>query len=319
MNGKLADVVMVVRNGEQIVRKYQPIVANPKSAAQVASRARLKLLSQLSASYAPIIAIKRKGSVTARNLFLKRNYEYSGYADGQAEITLADVQLTNSAVALGGFMVDRTGADMSLELTEDMGNSLDRVVYVVVKKRDGQELIIADSKVVEFAEGAGTFPTTMPKVTGEIVVMAYGIRLNTEAARISFGNLTAPTAQEVARLLVTFTNADTALTLTETRGLQMLEADATGETSGTSRVTITPAVSTASMGTGTVSGGGRVSAGESVTVVATPAGGSGFMGWFSVDGSTSTSNRLSTRQSYTFLAGETSMSLYAVFTGTDEG
>lgn len=319
MNGKVADVVMAVRNGEQIVRKYQPIVANPKSAAQVASRARLKLLSQLSAAYAPIIAIKRKGSVTARNLFLKRNYGYSGYADGQAEITLADVQLTNSAVALGGFMVDRTGADMSLELTEDMGNSLDRVVYVVVKKRDGQELIIADSKVVEFSEGAGTFPTTMPMVTGEIVVMAYGIRLNTEAARTSFGNMTAPTAQEVARLLVTMTNAETALTLTETRGLQLAAADTTGETSGANRVTITPVVSSAGTGMGTVSGGGRVSTGESVTVVASPAAGNGFGGWFSVDGSTSTSNRLSTRQSYTFLAGETSMSVYAVFTGTDEG
>lgn len=319
MQGKVADVVMAVRNGEQIVRKYQPVVSNPKSAAQVASRAKLKLLSQLSACYAPIIAIKRQGSVSSRNMFIKRNYGFSGYADGQAEITLADVQLTNSAVALGGFSVDRTGADMHLELSEDMSNSLDRVVYVVVKKRDGQELIVADSKVVAFSEGAGTFPTDMPKVTGELVVMAYGIRLNTEAARISFGNLTAPTAQEVARLLVTMTNAETALTFTETRGLQMASADTTGETSGAGRISITPAVSSASTGTGTVSGGGRVSEGESVTVVASPAGGNGFAGWFSVDGSTLTTNRLSTSLSYNFVAGNANQTLYAVFTGTDEG
>lgn len=319
MTGKLADTVMTVRNGEQLARKYQPIVANPNTPAQIEARAKLKLLSQLSACYAPIIAIKRQGSVTARNLFLKRNYEFAGYANNQAEITLADVQLTNSAVALAGFQVDRSGADMSLELSEDMGNSLDRVVYVVVRKAGTQELIIANSKVVEFAEGAGTFPTTMPKVTGEIVVMAYGIRLNTAAARIAFGNLQVPTAQEVAKLLVTMTNAETALTLTETRGLQMLSADTTGETSGALRVTITPAVSSASSATGSVSGGGRVAAGSSVTLTATPSGGARFDGWFSVNGSAAAGNRVSQSASYTFTAGDQNQTLYAVFSAGDEG
>lgn len=319
ITGKVGAAVYAVRNGEQILRQYQPVVGNPQTSGQVAARAKLKLLSQLSACYAPIIAIKRQGSVTARNMFLKRNYEFAGYANNQAEITLADVQLTNSAVALAGFQVDRSGASMSLELSEDMGNSLDRVVYVVVRKAGTQELIIADSKVVEFAEGAGTFPTTMPKVTGEIVVMAYGIRLNTAAARIAFGNLTVPTAQEVAKILVTMTNAETALTLTETRGLQMAAADTTGETSGALRVTITPAVSSASSATGSVSGGGRVAAGSSVTLTATPSAGNRFDGWFSVNGSAAAGNRVSASASYTFTAGEQSLTLYAVFSAGDEG
>ncbi len=319
ITGKLGAAVYAVRNGEQISRQYQPVVANPQTAGQIAARAKLKLLSQLSATYAPIIAIKRKGSVTARNMFLKRNYPLAGYANNQADISLADVQLTNSAVPLAGFSIDRTGTDMVLQLSDDMGTSLDRVVYVVVKKTSGQELLIADSKVVEFSEGAGTFPTTMPKVTGAIVVMAYGIRLNTEAARIAFGNLQAPTAQDVARLLVTMTNADAALTLTETRGLQLASSDQSGETSGANMVTITPVISSASVGVGTVSGGGRVAAGDSVTVTATPNAGNNFGGWFSVDGSSASSNRLSTDRSYTFTAGETSMQVYAVFTGVDEG
>lgn len=319
MTGKLADTVMSVRNGEQLARKYQPIVSNPSTPAQVAVRAKLKLLSQLSAAYAPIIAIKRRGSVSARNLFTKRNFEFANYANQQADITLADVQLTDSAVPLAGFTINRSGADMALALSDDMGNSLDRVVYVVLKKTSGQELLIANSKVVDFAEAGGNFPTHMPKVTGAIVVMAYGIRLNTEAARIAFGNMTAPTAQEVARLLVTMTNADTALTFTETRGLQLAAADQSGETTGANMVTITPVVSSASNGTGTVSGGGRVAAGTSVTVTATPAGGNNFVGWFSADGTSATGSRLSQSASYTFTAGETSMSVYAVFSGTDEG
>ena len=128
ITGKLGAAVYAVRNGEQISRQYQPIVADPKTQGQIAARAKLKLLSQLSAAYAPIIAIKRKGSVTARNMFLKRNYEFANYAGQQADITLADVQLTNSSVSLAGFSVDRSGANMALELNNDMGNSIDRVV-----------------------------------------------------------------------------------------------------------------------------------------------------------------------------------------------
>ena len=320
MTGKVADVVMAVRNGEQIARKYQPVVSNPKSTAQVASRAKLKLLSQLSACYAPVIAIKRQGSVSSRNLFLKRNYEFAGYANNQADITLPDVQLTNSSVSLSGFVVDRSGANMSLELAESMGNSIDRMVYVVVKKTNGQELLIADSKVVDFSEGGGTFPTNMPKVTGEIVVMAYGIRLNNAAARIAFGNLTAPTAQEVAKLIVTMANADTALTLTETRGLQMAEAEDRGETSGVLRVNVTPIVSSASTGAGTVSGGGRVNVGVPVTVTATPASGSTFVGWFKVDGSTSENQVLGNNQTLTVTSESSNLNVYAVFaTGGGEG
>lgn len=314
MTGKLADTVMSVRNGEQIARKYQPVVFNPSTPAQIAQRAKLKLLSQLSAALAPIIAIKRSGSVSSRNLFTKRNFEFAGYADNQADITLADVQLTNSTVSLAGFSVDRSGDNMSIELAEGMKTSIDRVVYVVLKKTSGQELLIAESKVVGLTEGGDTFPTTMPKVTGEIVVMAYGIRLNSEAARVTFGNMTAPTAQEVARLLVTMSNADNAVTLTETRGLQMASSENEATTPDALRVNINVRTSSLSTGTGTVSGGGRVSAGESVTVVATPATGSTFGGWYRYSDSDLQENLLSNQATYTFTAGETNQNLYALFT-----
>lgn len=314
MTGKLADTVMSVRNGEQIARKYQPVVFNPSTPAQIAQRAKLKLLSQLSASLAPIIAIKREGSVSSRNLFTKRNHEYAGYAEGEAFITLADVQLTKSSVSLAGFQIDRSGASMALELEESMGNNIDQVVYVVMRKTGNNELLIADSKVVGLSEGGGTFPTTMPKVEGEIVAMAYGIRLNTPSARVKFGNLTVPTAQEIAKILVTMNNIDTDVTLTETRGLQMSETDTHGATSGALRVRVTPIVSTASTGSGSVSGGGRVAQGQSVTLVATPGSNSTFSGWFNVNGSTNVSNRVSTETSYTLTAGNSNWTLYAVFT-----
>lgn len=313
LTGKLGSAVYAIRNGEQIVRQYNPSPLNPKSDSQIEARAKLKLLSQLSANYAKIIAIKRKGDVTGRNLFLKRNYQFAGYDKDEAFVTLADVQLTNSSVSLAGFTVDRSGDNMSLELSQSMGNTIDRVVYVIVKKSDNQELLIVDSKVVELGEGGGTFPTTMTKVTGELVVMAYGIRLNNEAARISFGNLVAPSAQEVARLLVTMKNAETAVTLTETRGLQLAQNENSGATSGDLRVSIIVAVSSASTGSGTVSGGGRVATGESVELVATPSSESEFRGWYTENNTVSASTLYSRDTTVNYTAGETSVTLYAVF------
>ena len=42
-HGKLGNTVMTVRRGQQIARVYQPVVANPKSARQQLSRAKLRL------------------------------------------------------------------------------------------------------------------------------------------------------------------------------------------------------------------------------------------------------------------------------------
>lgn len=42
-HGKLGNTVMTVRRGQQIARVYQPVVANPKSARQQLSRAKMRL------------------------------------------------------------------------------------------------------------------------------------------------------------------------------------------------------------------------------------------------------------------------------------
>lgn len=47
--GKLGAVVYAVRNGQQIVRAYQPVVANPKSTAQSIQRAKGNLAGRISA------------------------------------------------------------------------------------------------------------------------------------------------------------------------------------------------------------------------------------------------------------------------------
>lgn len=47
-SGKMGGLVFAVRSGQQIVRSYQPIVSNPKSAAQRLQRAKANLVGQIS-------------------------------------------------------------------------------------------------------------------------------------------------------------------------------------------------------------------------------------------------------------------------------
>lgn len=319
MSGKLGNSVMAVRNGVQLARQYQPIVANPSTAAQVANRARLKLMSQLSASLAPVIAIRRIGAVSGRNQFVKRNYGMSAYASGEARMSMADVQLTNSSVGMSGFIVTRASNKLSLSLVDDMSINVDKVVYVVVRLDNGGGVSVLDSVVVDKNDASGVFPAELPNYSGTLGVYAYGIRLATEVGRTAFGNMTMVTAQEIAHLITTSALTEADYRLTETRGLVLAASASEGETSGNLMLNVAVARSSSSVGNGTVSGGGRFAAGSQVTVVATPSADSEFIGWYNANGTNSAAARVSTLASYTFTLGESNVNLYALFSGGNEG
>lgn len=224
MNGKVADVVMAVRNGEQIVRKYQPNVTNPSTPAQVEVRAKLKLMSQLGAVVGPYIAIPRVGTVSSRNIFTKVNYGSVTYADNTASIDLPSLQITKSAVALPSVQATRSGGNISVNLTP--GGDLtgfSRVVYVALDKQSDQKLRVMGSFVAN-AIGSNEekpWPGIFANTNDEVVILAYAVRLNTENARAAFGGLTAVSAEQVAKLLVTSTLLSSDITVTETRGVTL--------------------------------------------------------------------------------------------------
>lgn len=217
MTGKLANTVMVVRNGEQIARAYQPVIANPNTDGQIAARAKLKMMSQLSAVLAPAIAIPREGAVSSRNLFTKLNYPAATYAGNEASIELADVKLTKSVVGLPQVVATRGTDGVNVYISAQPGyQSLSRVVYVALAKQPDGTLRYAGSMVSSNA-GTGNFQVEFPNTNEETVYYAYGVRDNTEAARVAFGNLEAITAETVAKLLVTRTLLESDVTVTETR------------------------------------------------------------------------------------------------------
>lgn len=210
---------MVVRNGTQIVRKYQPVVHNPNTVKQVAARARLKLMSQLASVMAPVLAIPRQGTVSQRNRFVSLNYGASSVNDGIAEINLVDVKLTKSVVSFPGLVVSRSEGNITVQTSAGMGG-LSRVIYALFTKEEDNTLRLRETAVVS-EPGVGlvwAYTTTARNVP--YVVYGYGIRDNTETARTTFGNMQVIQAEEVAKLIATRVLTEDDVTVTETKAAE---------------------------------------------------------------------------------------------------
>lgn len=225
-SGKLAGSVFTVRYGETIERAYNPFVSNPNTAKQVAARARMKLMSQLSAVLGDVIAMPRVGSVSSRNLFVKNNYGSSSYTNNQASVDLLAIKLTKSVVGFAPVSVTRgTGNAITAQLVGG-APGIDRVVYVQLQKDSDEELRVVGTKVVEKEGSSTSFQTTLVPADLETYVYAYGIRDNSDRARAIFGDLISPTGEDVAKLVVTRTLTEQDVTLTETVSAKVVAANA---------------------------------------------------------------------------------------------
>lgn len=225
ITGKAGAAVYAVRNGEQILRQYQPIVANPSTPAQVAARAKLKLMSQLSTVMAPVIAMRRQGSVSARNMFVTTNYRATTYSDNMANITLTSVKLTRSVVSLPAIQVVRSQNNATVGLVSNSGVNISRMVYAIFSKQADGTLSFVGSQVVSVpGENFNYTANFLLSESANLVVYGYGVRDNTEAARVAFGNMQALTAESVAKLVTTSVLLESDVTLTETRSVESPQA-----------------------------------------------------------------------------------------------
>lgn len=282
--GKTGSIVYSVRNGQQIARAYNPYVANPNTPAQVQSRAKLKLLSQVSAAVSPVIAIPRKGAMSARNQFTAVNYKYTAYAANVASIKLADMQLTDSSVGIEGFTADRTsGAAIHCELKADMSLLYDAVVWVIIAKMSSGTLFPFADAVVEDAGVGGLFAVDLPYNAGDISVHCYGIKNRTAAAKVAFDNLNTRTAAGVASLISTRSIPVEDMSLSETRGLYMPEGVAQAETSGVPMYRVSIVIKDEQgnvvSDAGTATGAGVFAQDSAYTIGFTPAENVTFLGW----------------------------------------
>lgn len=324
ISGKIGAVVFSTSGGETISREYNPHVSNPSTPAQVNQRSRMKLMSQLAACLAPVIAMQKDGLVSVRNKFVKRNFESSYAANGQAQISYENVQLTsgNAGLPLIKWQFDsELGTPKIISYFEEAPSvNISRIVWCLFKKTDEGKLSFVESKIVQDIRPAdvqfGYFGCTFrsvvyneetDKLAADYVLYAYGMIDTSERATVQYGDLNVMNATDLANLVSNRQISYMDYQFTQTRGTSANrgESQGTDVPAGSARVFVT------AVGSGTVSGAGTFQIGAQVTVTATPNTGASFVGWKN-NGSQAYISRLAT---YTFTLNQQT-DLVAVFEGS---
>lgn len=321
--GKIGSVVFSTSGGETIAREYNPHVANPNTMSQINQRARMKLMSQLSAALAPVIVMRKEGLTSARNKFVQRNFGSSYASDGIAQISYENVQLTSGNTALPpiswNLSPDALAPGMRVFFEAEPSVRISRVVYCLFRKSDEGKLEFVSSSIatIRSVEGFNVFfPAEFTNVTynsqgtalaGNYVIYAYGMTDTSESATANYGNLNVQSATDIARLVATRTISFQDYQFSQTRGASANsgQGESTQVPTGSARVFVT-----ALGNLGTVTGGGTFQIGTQVTVVATPATGNTFRNWLY----NGTNIVASTAATYTFTLNEQT-DLIAVFDG----
>lgn len=303
--GKIGSIVFATSGGETIAREYNPHVANPSTQAQVNQRARMKLMSQLSAVFAPVLVIQKEGLVSKRNKFTSKNFDACYAINGEAQITYENVQITEGNTSLPALAA--AGSIASDEMTlvcacsSEPSAAIDRVVYCLFRKTAEGKMEYVQSAIQTQRNPTGNDPNFGVQFKhlpiAEYVVFAYGMSDTSERATAEYGNLNVVTASDLARLVATRSISYQDYQFTQTRAIT-IASDGSAvqpETPGNIRVYVT------ALGTGgTVTGGGSYAPGTSVTVRATAASGYVFRNWIK----NGTSQVVSTANPYTFTLQE---------------
>lgn len=216
--GKLGNQIFAVKAGTQIVRQYQPVVANPNTSAQVQTRSKMKLISQVAAVVAPEIAIPADGLRTKRNMFIKANYGTMTYSDNTATINLDALKLTKGNLAMPALSVALRQGQIHCTFAGSFQDGIDKLCFVLLNQDLNGKLRLADSRLVDYEGFSGVDFMVMGDEGENYVVLAYGIRPNSDKARLKLGEMTAPSTAAVASLIASRTLSDTDVTMTETVG-----------------------------------------------------------------------------------------------------
>lgn len=310
--GKYAGAVLQNAAGGGTIIRENVTPSNPQTSAQVETRTGFKLMSQLASVMAPVIAIRRDGALSSRNVFFKVNWPFVTTNSNEAQISYENIQLTKSQLSLPGFSVAKaTDEGVATRINFEMFSvpeNINRVVFVVFLKSTESKLqyvgsVVADVTNSSFVETG--LDVDFPEYT-EFVCYAYGMIDSDETSTVRYGNMNVQNGVDLVRLLSQGSLSQGDYIFTETRGLTLLANSTSASTvsANEARVYVTAS------GSGSVTGGGTYAIGSSVTVVATPGSTSDFAGW-KLNGS---SSYVSTSASYTFtVTSNQTIDLVAVF------
>lgn len=220
--GKVGNSVWAVSGGVQIVRPYNPNVSNPNTDAQVKQRAKLKLMSQLAAVYASVIAIPKKGLVSARNQFISKNIAMATYANEQASFPLADLQLTLGVNVLPPVAAERgNNTTLNVGLQGAYGAYADRVVYVFAEHAEGDKIRVVSSVIAE-AGANGEFEAVMNITESDGFLHAYAVKFASADEKTKFESYVHEAESPNAVLGIVQRMTVSGNTFTETRGVKVV-------------------------------------------------------------------------------------------------
>lgn len=185
-SGKLGSSVFVVRHGEQIVRAYQPVVSDAKSAKQLKVRAIMKLMVQLGAILGPGIGFRRIGNISPRNRFFTANFHKAVFNNGVATIDPSVLDISGGTLGLTTPSVTRDGGVVNMSLLQPEP-AIDGVVYVLVEHFSGSSFVRA---VVTSTDKDNNFSAVANmEGTRDGYVLAYGFRFVDRAAYVAFSSI----------------------------------------------------------------------------------------------------------------------------------
>lgn len=202
LSGKMGSAVFRVREGQQVITQYNPIVKNPNTEGQQTQRAKFKLMSQLAAVMSPgfgtmsVTTRKAKGKPSQRNAFTQLNFPLVEVSTDDQEVTakipMEQLKLTSSFRNLPALNLAE-GGDASLDVGFESALSpeISTVRLVTVGYVDKVPTIVdlRDVPAATFSSGTATIQTGLGKFT----VLAYGL-IPSEAAKatIDIDNIHTP-------------------------------------------------------------------------------------------------------------------------------
>ena len=188
--GRVGSMVYAVRKGEQIVRQYNPNVANPNTRPQVVQRAKFKLLSQLSAIVGTTgIHFLTSGGVSQRNIFMKKNMPAVEVAadTSVATIDLTEVVLTDGVSPAPAANFNRGTKVCAIALGEGYEDVAGAVFVAVVAPEVGR--IFGYSQRVDVTEGAQSVTANIivpDAMVNRTTVLAWVYRFADDNARAKY-------------------------------------------------------------------------------------------------------------------------------------
>lgn len=186
--GKFAGAAFQQSPGNGTILREVVKPTNPSTEAQVEQRAKFKLMSQVATAFKSVIAMKREGNITPRNMFVKINSPLLSFdkAEKKASILLDALQLTKSNQPVS-LQAAENVFTLSAESPILYGAVFVHVIsnsddLIVIKEIATEELEQAAQTVAHTFEGASERPG---------VVLAYGITQKSDGLKVKYDNYTA--------------------------------------------------------------------------------------------------------------------------------